>query len=260
MTSMVDWHAMPRRVLFVDDHVMFLQAVRSLLQDAVPNLAVDVVATLQDALAAVNLAHHDLVLLDWHLPDASGADSVRSLQAAGCTARIVVLSGDASTEHIHQALVAGAAGFIPKTYTFELLVAALGLVLQGGVFLPPEILGHALPADGLARRPPLPRAPAEIDAARPATNRPDALEDGAMVAATGRPLVDLETRFPSLTTRQLDVYRAAARGLSNKLIARELGIAESTVKTHLSVVFAELGVSNRTQAVLQASREGFRVA
>jgi len=255
MTSVFDWHAMPRRVLLVDDHVMFLQAVRSLLQDAVPNLDIDVVATLQDALDAVNLARHDLVLLDWHLPDATGADSVRRLQSAGCVARIVVLSGDASTEHIHQALAAGAAGFIPKSYSFELLVAALGLVLQGGVFLPPEILGHALPADALARRPPLAQAATAVGEARPV-----APDGAAMAAATGRPLVDLETRFPSLTTRQLDVYRAAARGLSNKLIARELGIAESTVKTHLSVVFAELGVSNRTQAVLQASREGFRVA
>jgi DNA-binding NarL/FixJ family response regulator len=61
---------------------------------------------------------------------------------------------------------------------------------------------------------------------------------------------------PQLTPRQGDVYRAAARGLPNKLIARELGIAESTVKTHLTSVFAVLGVRNRTEAACRASRQG----
>jgi DNA-binding NarL/FixJ family response regulator len=232
---------------------MFLQSVRSMLLDAVPSLDIDVAATLREALEAASLGCHDLVLLDWHLPDAEGADAVRRLQSAGCVARIVVLSGDASADHITKALGAGAAGFIPKTYSFELLIAALGLVLQGGVFLPPEVLGHALPPM------PAPRASAGPEAELPGGAYAQAAAPTAAVAPPYT-LVDLQTRFPSLTTRQLDVYRAATRGLSNKLIARELGIAESTVKTHLSVVFAELGVSNRTQAVLQASREAFRVA
>jgi DNA-binding NarL/FixJ family response regulator len=72
-------------------------------------------------------------------------------------------------------------------------------------------------------------------------------------------LIDIESRFANLTARQAEVYRAVARGLPNKLIARELGITESTVKTHLSAVYAVLGVNNRTQAAFQASREGFRV-
>jgi DNA-binding NarL/FixJ family response regulator len=76
---------------------------------------------------------------------------------------------------------------------------------------------------------------------------------------TSDALVDIESRFANLTTRQVEVYRAVARGLPNKLIARELGITESTVKTHLSAVYAVLGVNNRTQATFQASREGFRV-
>ena len=74
--------------------------------------------------------------------------------------------------------------------------------------------------------------------------------------------VDLasDPRFAGLTGRQIDVYRAAARGLPNKLISRELGIAESTVKTHLTAVFAVLGVRNRTEAAYQASRDGIPIA
>lgn len=236
MLSMVDLGPPPCRILMVDDHMMFLQAVRSLMQDKLPGVEIDVAETFAEAVAAVGRVRHELVLLDWHLADIHGTRTIELLQEAGCRSRIVYLSGDVSAENIQKGLDAGAVGFIPKTYRFELLIAALGLVLQGGVFLPPEVLGHPQRAAG-AHAPAAPPAPPS-----------DAVA-----------LVDLETRFPSLTSRQLDVFRAAAKGLSNKLIARELGIAESTVKTHLSVVFAELGVSNRTQAVLQASKEGFRV-
>jgi len=84
------------------------------------------------------------------------------------------------------------------------------------------------------------------------------LPEEAMGAAAA-PVVDLNGRLHELTGRQLDVYRAAARGLSNKMIARELGIAESTVKTHLTVIYAVLGVRNRTEAVYQASLQAPRV-
>lgn len=78
------------------------------------------------------------------------------------------------------------------------------------------------------------------------------------VAASSAPVADIAGRLHELTGRQLDVYRAAARGLSNKMIARELGIAESTVKTHLTVIYAVLGVRNRTEAVYQASLQAAR--
>lgn len=68
-----------------------------------------------------------------------------------------------------------------------------------------------------------------------------------------------ELRLSGLTAREVDAYRAAVRGLPNKLIGRELGIAESTVKSHLTAVFAALGVSNRTEAAYQASRDGLHI-
>lgn len=69
----------------------------------------------------------------------------------------------------------------------------------------------------------------------------------------------LQHQLPQMTPRQREVYLGAARGLSNKLIARELGIAESTVKTHLAAIYAMLGVNNRTEAAYQALREGLRL-
>ena len=104
------------------------------------------------------------------------------------------------------------------------MIAALGQVLAGRIFLPAQSLSDD--AAGATR-------PASIEA---------------------------DPRFAGLTARQIEVYLDAARGLPNKLIARRLGIAESTVKTHLTAVFAALGVRNRTEAAYQASREGLRIA
>ncbi len=137
-----------------------------------------------------------------------------------------MLSGDTSAELIRRAVELGAAGFIPKRYSSEAMLAALDLVLAGGIYLPAEVLRQA---------------------------------GWAVPRRTDSRVIGIEERFSQLTPRQVEVYRAATRGLPNKLIARELGIAESTVKTHLSAVYEVLGVRNRTEAAYQASVEGFRV-
>ena len=94
---------------------------------------------------------------------------------------------------------------------------------------------------------------------RAANACPDADADAVAVAA--RPAsIEADPRFASLAARQIEVYLDAARGLPNKLIARRLGIAESTVKTHLTSVFVALGVRSRTEAAYQAPREGLRIA
>lgn len=211
------------RVLMVDDHVMFLQGLKNLLSLLAPALSIDTSDALNHAVGLAGTGSYELVLLDWHLADADGAQAIQRLRDVGCTARIVVLSGETRPALIRTAIELGAAGFIPKKYSSELMLSALQVVLEGGIYLPAEALREGAGESGLV----------------PTTPARDALAE--------------------LTPRQRDVYRAATRGLPNKLIARELGIAESTVKTHLSAVYAALGVNNRTQAAFQASREGIKV-
>ena len=213
----------PMHVLMVDDHMMFLQGLKNLLGVLAPGLSVDTSTELSHAVQLVQLSAYDLVLLDWHLADGDGQESIRRLRDAGCAARIVVLSGETSGSLIRSTVELGAAGFIPKTYSSEMMLAALGKVLQGQLFLPAEALR---------------------------LSRAHGAEGSAMAA---------ELRLGGLTARQVDVYRAAVRGLPNKLIGRELGIAESTVKSHLTAVFAALGVRNRTEAAYQASRDGIHI-
>ena len=212
------------RVLMVDDHVMVLQGLRNLLKVLMNDLDIDMAHTLGTALTLATGTRYDLVLLDWNLEDLQGDEAIRRLRDVGCAARIVILSGESKPSLIHLALECGAAGFIPKRYSSEAMVGALEVVLDGGIFLPSDLPGG----------------------------------HGGGSGAT-HALIEAEQRIGELTPRQIDVYRAAARGLPNKLIARELGIAESTVKTHLQAVYAVLGVRNRTEAAWQASREGIRI-
>ncbi len=216
-------NAAPMQVLMVDDHMMFLQGLKNLLSVLAPGLSVDTSTDLAQAVQWVQLSTYDLVLLDWHLADCDGQESIRRLRDAGCAARIVVLSGETSGALIRSTVDLGAAGFIPKTYSSEMMLMALGKVLDGQLFLPAEALHRS----------------------------------GANVAVGGA--VETQLRLNGLTPRQVDVYRAAVRGLPNKLIGRELGIAESTVKSHLTAVFAALGVHNRTEAAYQASRDGTHI-
>ena len=139
----------------------------------------------------------------------------------------MVLSGEHGRALIERSIELGAAGFIPKTYSSEMMLAALTQVLAGRIFLPAEATHGSVPKPGG--------------------------DDAAGGAAT-------QARLSGLTPRQFDVYRAAARGLPNKLIARELGIAEATVKTHLTAVYGVLGVRIRTEAAIQASRDGVLIA
>ncbi len=99
----------------------------------------------------VELAEFDLVLLDWHLADCDGEESIRRLRDAGCMARIVVLSGETNATLIRNSVDLGAAGFIPKKYSSEMMVAALRHVLAGRIFLPLETL-NAAPPDVEARQ------------------------------------------------------------------------------------------------------------
>jgi len=210
-------------VLMIDDHVMFLQGMKNLLSVLVPQLRIETTGEMSNAVKLLELAEFDLVLLDWHLADCDGEESIRRLRDAGCMARIVVLSGETNAALIRNSVELGAAGFIPKKYSSEMMVAALGHVLAGRIFLPLETLNAA---------------PPDIET---------------------RPSSGNDPRLAGLTARQMDVYRAAARGLPNKLIARQLNIAESTVKAHLTAVYTALGVRNRTEAAYQASREGVRI-
>ncbi len=210
------------KILLVDDHELFREGIKLVLA----NLAEDVVFAEASSCAAA-LAHPassplDVILLDFHLPGMHGFEALRALREHFEQPAIVVLSAEENPALIVQAIDEGAAGFIPKTSSHAVMMAALRLVLAGGTYLPPHaLLGSASPT---------------ATAAQP---------QGELLA--------------ELTPRQLETLRLAMQGKSNKVIAREMDVSEATVKAHLSASFRALGVRNRTEAVFSAARLGLKI-
>lgn len=218
------------KILVVDDHPLIRQAVQNVLHqlDAAAHIleAPDCTRALDLAAAHADL---DLVLLDLHLPGMGGLDALSLLRERSPGLPVVVLSASNDRQTVLDAIEKGAMGFIPKSSANEVMLSALRLVLSGGIYLPPEILGsHGAVTDS-----------------GPAT-----------------PSVPLAARTPAdlgITERQLQVLALMMQGKSNKLICRELNLAEGTVKIHVSAILKALNVTSRTQAVVAVSRLGLQL-
>lgn len=204
-------------VLLIDDHALFRQGLQLILSTLDERLrfsdAADCASVLRDpALRDVNV-----VLLDLGLPDGNALASIEPLRAHCTSAAIVVVSGIDDPQTVRRAIDAGAAGFVPKSSSSAVLIAALRLILTGGIYLPPHVL--------------------------------DPYGGSGAAGGAGR-----STEL--LSARQQEVLLRAIQGTPNKNIALALGISEGTVKAHLSAAYRVLGVPNRTSAVYAAARLG----
>ena len=213
-------------ILLVDDHAMFRQGIRFLLSDLDEGAQFSEAGSCEQALELLAVEQADLILLDLNMPGTKGVDSLQAVLAAAPGVPVAVLSGEEDAALIRSVIEAGASGFVPKSSSSDILVAALNLILAGGIYLPT----HAL---------------RDVELKRPAEN-----------GATSQQVPAGEL----LSERQTAVLLRAIQGQPNKVIAYDLGIAEGTVKTHLSAAFKALGVRNRTEAVFAAARLGLRPA
>jgi DNA-binding NarL/FixJ family response regulator len=230
------------KILVVDDHPLILEALRHTLTQLDQQVALFDARTAPDGRALVE-AHPDadLLLLDLGLPGADGFALLDEIRAAHPGVPVVVLSGSDRREDVMRAIDAGAMGFIPKTSPSQVMLSALRLVLSGGVYVPALAIG-AGGADG-GRQPvqQQQQAQSHTTAARPGAEPPRA-----------RPTA----RDIGLTDRQAQVLALLLQGKPNKLICRELDLAEGTVKIHVAAILRALGVNTRTQAVIEVSRLG----
>jgi DNA-binding NarL/FixJ family response regulator len=207
------------RVLIVDDHPLYREGLKALLMGLEPELVAVGVGSVSEAVeSAAREPAFDLVLLDMNLPRVGGLEALRQIKAAFEGAVVVVVSGDEDPALVMQTIDAGAAGYIPKSTDSALTIQALRVVLAHGVYLPAGIL--AAGAGPLGSRAPGPVA------------------------------------IPELSPKQRSVLDRLLQGKSNKVIARELDIAEGTVKAHLWAVYQLLGVSSRTQAMCRMHELG----
>jgi DNA-binding NarL/FixJ family response regulator len=214
------------KVLIVDDHVLIRDAMRAVLQDALGRGETpELLESASGEHATAVLGRHadlDLVLLDLNLPDGDGLDMLAEIRDAHPSVSVVVLSGREDRATMLTVLRHGAQGFIPKSATRDVMVGALRLVFSGGTYVPPE----ALAASATVPTP-----------AAPAAQSPQEL---------------------GLTERQIDVLALMMQGRSNKLICRALGLAETTVKNHVTAILKAMGAANRTEAAIRATEMGWK--
>ena len=216
------------KLLICDDHPPIRTAVRYIARELVSDIVVLEAGDGAEALALLE-QHPDteLMLLDLRMPGMSGFDLLSELKLKIPALPVVVLSSDESRAAVIDALERGATGYICKSSPTDLLTKFLENALSGHITLPTTIA----------------RAPG----ARPANE------------AAPAPAASAQTADLALSPRQTDVLGCLLRGMSNKQICRELGLAEGTVKNHAIAVFRALNVTTRAQAVIEAGRRGLTV-
>ncbi|MDD8022657.1 MAG: response regulator transcription factor [Paracoccaceae bacterium] len=210
-----------RAALIVEDHPLFCDALAMTLQ-AVAGIETvahaDRLAAALEQLEAAEAAggRPDIIVLDLNLPDVNGLDGLMRLRQAAPDLPIVVVSSIDEPRVVRSAILAGAAGFVPKHSRRELFRAAFNAIARGEIFVP-DSTGDTL-AEGNGLSP----------------------QDEAI------------RRLSQLTRQQANILEQICAGKMNKQIAFDLSIAETTVKAHVTAIMRKLGVYSRTQAVLLA--------
>jgi two-component system, NarL family, response regulator LiaR len=215
------------RVVITDDDPLARQTIKAALQ----RRSITVIAEASNGGDAVALTRHyrpDVVLMDLVMPGMDGVEATRRIVAARPATRVIALTSFLEDDKVLPAVRAGAAGYLLKDVGPPELVRAIRTVHAGEALLHPAVAARVL----------------EEVAASPGT------------AAPAAPPASAPRTDPGLTPREREVLELMARGLANKRIALELGIAEKTVKIHVSRILHKLGVADRTQAALYAVREG----
>ena len=204
-------------VLLADDHEVMRLAMRHALQPLAAQIRwCEAADAAQVDAQLAGGVDFDLALVDLHMPGMDGLSTIARWRREHPALPLVILSATEDPALVRELVALGVSGFVPKSDAAAVMVQAIRLILAGGTYAPLRFLTEPAGAD------------------RAGTNVPS--------PASG------------LTSRQIEVLRLLARGLPNKAIARELGLAEATVKVHLLAIFRVLQAHNRTEAVLAAQR------
>lgn len=204
------------RLIIADDHPLFRDALRQAVKVVLRSAKVDEAGSFNDLTAMLERdSEVDLVLLDLSMPGISGFSGLIYLRTQYPAIPVVIVSASDDVATIRRSLEFGASGFIPKRFGVETLRDAILKVMEGDVWVPPDV---------------------------------------DMSAAADPETAKLRDRLMTLTPQQVRVLMMLSEGLLNKQIAYELSVSEATIKAHVSAILQKLGVESRTQAVIAAAK------
>ncbi|RKS80197.1 DNA-binding NarL/FixJ family response regulator [Motilibacter peucedani] len=203
------------RVFLLDDHEIVRRGLRDLLESDPAIEVVGEAGTAREARDGILLARPDVAILDGRLPDGSGVEVARDVRSADPFVRVLILTSYDDDEALFAAITAGASGYLLKQMRGDDLIEAVHRVAAGQSLLDPAVTARVL----------------------------DRLRGG------GRP-----DRIASLTDQERRILGHIAQGETNRQIAEALGVAEKTVKNHVSNLLGKLGLESRTQAAIFATR------
>ncbi len=210
------------KLLIVDDHAIFREGLRALLDMEDDFVVIGEASRGDEAVAMVADEPPDVILLDLHLPDGSGADFCRQLLQVGPESKVLILSAYEDDQEVSAALISGASGYVLKTVGGERLADNIRSVYRGEVLLAPSVAAKVVRQLSRLRE------------------------------ETGRQEEALEV----LTPREREVFFLASRGLKNADIASELYLSEKTIKTHLRNIYNKLNLTSKAELRLFAVKMG----
>jgi DNA-binding NarL/FixJ family response regulator len=210
------------RVLIVDDQTVVREGLAAILSTDAEIEVVGLAADGREALDLVPEAQPDVVLMDLKMPVLNGVQATQRLRQAYPQVRVLVLTTYVADEWVFDAIRAGAAGYLMKDTRRDDLIAAVKGTATGKSYLDPAIAGRVM---------------------QQAVSSPPATAPS-------------EPQTEALTERELQILHLLAQGYSNPEIAQRLHLARGTVRNYVSVVLQKLGVSDRTQAAIEALKRG----
>lgn len=209
------------KILLADDHALFREGMRYVLCQLDAHVEILDASNFSEGLSiAENTPDLNLALLDLNMPGSNGAASVNLFHLRYPDIPVVVISGADQYDDIANVMNSGAMGFISKASNSNEMLHALHVVLDGGTYLPPQMLQVVA---GEERK-----------------------KDGR----------NYRTNKFGLTARQMEILKYLGLGMTNKTISETIGLAEGTIKVHVASVFQNLRVNNRIEAVQEARRRG----
>ncbi|GGK33375.1 transcriptional regulatory protein DegU [Caldalkalibacillus thermarum] len=229
-------------ILIIDDHTMFREGVKRVIE---MNPDFEVVGQAGDGEEAMRLVEElkpDVILMDINMPKMNGVEATEEILRHSPDSKIIILSIHEDESYVFRTLQAGAKGYLLKEMDIDALSEAIRIVHEGGAYIHPRVTGKLVE---------------EFRRLKKQDGQETAKEEPLIRVTDPSELRDEYEILQLLTKREYEVLQLLAQGKNNKAIGEELFISEKTVKNHVSSILQKLKVQDRTQAVIEAIKNGW---